>query len=315
MTATNKQSHTPILAHQHLLAVVNRLRDRAARRLRILDIGCGDGGLLDYFHQTLTDEHPQIEFELHGFDIAEQGYNDRGQRHSAVRRLEVAHPHVNWSERIKVWRVEQDWQYPDNYFDLAVSNQVIEHVHDLSHLMRNLQRCLRPGGTSVHLFPMKHHVVEAHTRMPLLHYFRDFQTRVAWARLLNRIGLSRYQVDRQVLDYDDPQEHAADAARFVQAYTAYRSFNDIYRECNRHQLAVSHGYTPHFYAAKVCRILRLSPQQSYHRITHPLIGGALFFALKYVSSVTLVIEAVDYDIGARIANEKAHRQRLQRPAA
>lgn len=42
---------------------------------------------------------------------------------------------------------------PDGYFDVVFSSNVLEHVVDLSALLRETRRVLRSGGLSVHLMP------------------------------------------------------------------------------------------------------------------------------------------------------------------
>jgi SAM-dependent methyltransferase len=45
--------------------------------------------------------------------------------------------------------------FPDNCFDLVVSNQVMEHVQDLSLTFMEINRVLKPNGRFLVLFPDK----------------------------------------------------------------------------------------------------------------------------------------------------------------
>lgn len=59
--------------------------------------------------------------------------------------------------------------FPDNAFDIAYSNAVIEHVGDHSrqaHFLREMYRVARRGFLTT---PSRHFPIEVHTRLPLLH--------------------------------------------------------------------------------------------------------------------------------------------------
>ena len=46
---------------------------------------------------------------------------------------------------------------PENYFDLAYSYMVMEHVADPVGFLKALVKCLQPGGVYVFLTPNKRH--------------------------------------------------------------------------------------------------------------------------------------------------------------
>jgi len=310
------------LTHQHLFSVLHtRLRrarvDRdgphGRRRLRVLDIGCGDGLFIDFLQTHLEHYYPECDVEVFGFDVSEVGYHDQNQLPNALSLLQTRHPEVPWSERITSQAAGVDWGFPARFFDIAVSNQVLEHVDDLDHFLRNLKRCLKQNGFSAHLFPLANHVVEAHTKMPFVHYIQDQESRTAYANWLNRVGVSRYRLDREILGYKDTHTHAEDAAKFIQAFTCYRKFGDFYRECNQLGMSVSHHYTKDLYLAKLRRLCRLRPVLTYRPWNWLLLESILSGALKYVSSVTLTIAPINYDIGQRVRSEKefCHRSRTR----
>jgi SAM-dependent methyltransferase len=250
--------------------------------------------------------------ELYGFDVGEMGYQDTRELPRALALLGATHPGVDWSRRIKMVGSGDDWGYPAGHFDVAVSNQVLEHVRHLDPFLANLRHHLRPGGFSVHLFPLKHYVVEGHTGIPFLHRLTSFDTQVRYVDLLSRLGVGRYALDRRMLGYRDTRSHAHDTASFVQLYTTYRTLGDVARACNAHGLVLSHLHTKDFYLAKLRQLLHRRPHYRY-RAWRPFVLEALAFAaLKYVSSVTLTISRVEYDIGRRIRREKDHHRRAER---
>ena len=314
------------LTHQHIFSVINtRLRHRHCppsnslpQKLRVLDIGCGDGLLISFLQTMFEHHYPQVDIEIYGFDIGEVGYQNDQQLPNTISLLRERHPHVDWQQRINLRSLGAQWSYPPGFFDIAVSNQVLEHVDDLDDFLRNLKSSLHTNGFSVHLFPLGNHIVEEHTRMPFIHYVKDQESRTAYARLLNRIGLSRYRYDQKALGYTDPNTHAEDTAKFIQGFTCYRKFSDFYRHCNELCLSLSHHYTKDFYLAKARQLARLKPALTYRSWDFCLAESVLSGLLKYVSSVTLTIAPVNYDIGDRIRCEKEFWQRVnthQREAA
>ena len=311
MQAVPTNRTTPIsVTHQHLLTTIltllaeGRLRPREGA-LRVLDIGCGDGQLVAFLHDRLSAALPGVKVELHGFDIGEQGYNDGGQFDMAAQMLAARDASVPWRERLTQISDAEAWPYADGFFDIAVSNQVVEHVMDLTGFLTELRRCLSPMGLSIHLFPMAHSIVEAHCQTPFAHWIRDFDRRADWIETLSRLGIGAYRRHRRVLGHGSPRQHAEETAKYIQCWTRYRSFAVIADQCDAAGLAVSTGYTKGFFIAKLRSVLKLTPLERYARARVPGIDWLGFMIGRYLSSATLVMIPTSYDIGRRIAAEKA----------
>jgi 2-polyprenyl-3-methyl-5-hydroxy-6-metoxy-1,4-benzoquinol methylase len=91
-------------------------------RTRLLDVGCGDGGMLDRLrHRGWRD--------LHGVDVDAQAVSQ-----ARARGLLVKHGTLI------------DQHYPDGSFDVIAMSHVLEHVHDPVGLLKECRRVLRPGG-------------------------------------------------------------------------------------------------------------------------------------------------------------------------
>lgn len=304
------------LTHQHIFGVLNTILQRTSfatgasvpERLKILDIGCGDGALIGYLQTMLEARYPDTKIEIYGFDIDDFGYASPDQRPATVALLEAQHPQVDWSDRVHLHRASEDWRFTESTFDFAVSNQVLEHVDDLDHFLRNVHRVLKPNGQSVHLFPLGNCIMETHTHMPFVHHVLDHESRVAFAGLMNRLGLSRYFRDRTMLGYDDMDTHARDSAEYLQGFTCYRSFREFHRNCNRLGLTLSSCYTKDLYLAKLRQVLNMPASYNYQQWNYLLAESMVSGILKYVSSVTLTMSKIDYDIGERIRKEKAWKQ-------
>jgi SAM-dependent methyltransferase len=95
---------------------------------RALDLRCGDGLFLAELDRiaALTARG----WELHGVDYSPAVLAD-------ARR---------WAYTFEQCNLEEGAPYPDDTFDIVTAGQVIEHVYDPDHLLREVRRILRPGG-------------------------------------------------------------------------------------------------------------------------------------------------------------------------
>jgi len=91
---------------------------------KMLDAGCGDGALTIEFARSVGAR------EVHGIDYVEEA-------------LEKA-----TARGIKCVKgdLDQKWEQEDAYFDLVLSSQNLEHVHNTRLYLEEAYRCLKPGG-------------------------------------------------------------------------------------------------------------------------------------------------------------------------
>src|SRR5436190_21919327 len=110
---------------------------------RVLDFGSGAGGLVEAYSAAGMDSY--------GCDIEIDRESDR-------QRIIEADP----------YRIP----YPDDWFDLVVSNQVFEHVQNPEEAFAEITRVLKPGGLSLHMFPGRYRIKEGHTYVPFASILR-----------------------------------------------------------------------------------------------------------------------------------------------
>lgn len=191
--------------------------------LRMLEVGCGSGGISHYFGT-----HPSGRFDMHAVDVKDSRAVTEGYAYQQVSHTKLP--------------------FPDDSFDTVISNHVIEHVGDeaaqLSHL-QELRRVLRPAGSGYLAVPNRWMIVEPHYRLAFLSWLPE-----TW-----RSGYLR--LFRNATHYDcRPLEMAELEEMFSVSGFAFRN---ICVEAIRAMLAIegSKGMLRHFVAILPDQILAL----------------------------------------------------------
>jgi len=114
----------PKLLEEFLNSFIEKVED-----FSILDLGCGDGRLLYAMYKKGLLRNAE---RVVGIDISE----------TRISRLKKTCP---FAEGIVADACNLK-HIPDNSFDIAVSSQVIEHVSNDRHMLKEVYRILKPGG-------------------------------------------------------------------------------------------------------------------------------------------------------------------------
>ena len=136
----------------------------AIKGQQVLDIGCGNGGIAEYFA-----EHNEVA----GVDVADQ-------RKTAEDCFEFHQ--VN----------DEKLPFDDDSFDIVISNHVIEHVGDQELHLTEIRRVLKPGGCAYFATPNKSSpIMEGHVGNDMVLKYREMEP------LIRRCGLEarEYGVD------------------------------------------------------------------------------------------------------------------------
>lgn len=281
------------VTHVHLLAIVNTLIQNVSKKstVRVLDVGCGQGDLIAYLHNSLRLLRPGIECQIYGYDVSWGSPETNAAKTNAVVKLKREAPGPDWTQRVTVQSPSCPWPYPNGYFDVIVSNQVLEHVADHAALFAEVKRTLAPGGSSAHLFPLGNYVYEGHTFVPFAHRFKNHDFEVAFLRFMHRLGFGRLDSEGR------PSRHGlADAEKqadwFIR-FTNYRFKNEFLDLGRRAGLRVSFRFTQEFYWAKTRSLLDRAPKYLYSRRRWPILDWLWFAVLKYVSCITLFLTRSD----------------------
>jgi SAM-dependent methyltransferase len=156
-----------------LILFINRLLVMVKPGARILDFGCGAGGMVFRLRE--------LGFDAYGFDIHDYvAYRSDDDR-------QWFRFSQSTSRDTSAFTIDADRYaipFEDDFFDIVHSTSVIEHVLDTRPMMRECARVLRPDGVSVHFYPSKYQLVEPHLYVPLASFVQYKQ----WLRLWIALG-------------------------------------------------------------------------------------------------------------------------------
>jgi ubiquinone/menaquinone biosynthesis C-methylase UbiE len=98
---------------------------------KLLDLGCGEGHLLNYLNS-------KIKMEYYGIDLTEVSVN------SAKKRCPWAKITLGDASKTK---------YPNSYFDFIACTEIIEHIPNYLKVFSEMSRILKTNGYLVITFP------------------------------------------------------------------------------------------------------------------------------------------------------------------
>lgn len=144
----NYPSYQSYLSEQeyHLLkkVIVRLLRPYARPESRLLDLACWDGLSTAHYGGELGIK------DLHGLDFFDTQIEKARSRGVQVAKCDLE---------------SSAFPYPDGHFDLAVANQVFEHLKQIYRPLSELHRVLKPGGILIFSVP---NLAALHCRLQLL---------------------------------------------------------------------------------------------------------------------------------------------------
>jgi len=182
---------------------------------------------------------------------------------------------------------QQKWPHPSEYFDFIVSNQVMEHVMDHDFVLSEIARCLKPGGISIHLFPVREVLWEGHALMPLVHRIRDIDRRARFMYFFARLGFKRhYYREKNRRGWKSLREFATVFAHILEVDTNYITTKQLRDASDRAGLTISFSYTKDLYSAKALSYLG---QRSYTYHEMGFIEKLGFLILRRLSSITVLL--------------------------
>jgi SAM-dependent methyltransferase len=181
---------------------------------RILDFGCGGGGLV----YRLRD----LGFDAYGFDIHERvDYRDPQDRRFFGF---IDNPTADTSNAI-VSRERFRLPFEADMFDVVISTSVLEHVMDLPPVMSEIARVLKPSGFSFHVYPKKSIVIEPHIFVPFGSRWQSWRYFHFWGLL---------GVRNQYQEAMSPREVADNNVLYSRTGLKYLSQRELFEICAEH---------------------------------------------------------------------------------
>ena len=159
-----------------LMAEIDRSRGLAGKDIssfRIFDLGCGAAQTIAYLRALGYDAWGG-EASHQQFDLARRGLEGIGLDPSEIVLLDLS---------------SGKYPIPDQYFDFVYSDNVLEHVENLESFVQEADRLTRTGGWGIHIFPSRWRLIEAHVRVPFVHWTRNSSVRLALIRLSIAMGI------------------------------------------------------------------------------------------------------------------------------
>jgi ubiquinone/menaquinone biosynthesis C-methylase UbiE len=145
----------------------------------VLDLGCGNG--------SLVKEYRRLGYEAFGCDFAfKEGPDVQSQHDQGLIRL--------------IERSPYRLPYPNDSFDIVLSDQVFEHVADYDETLAEIHRVLKCRGIGLNFFPSRYTPLEPHVHIPLGTIIQKRWWLAIWAALGIRTRSQRRMAVREVVD-------------------------------------------------------------------------------------------------------------------
>lgn len=139
---------------------------------RILDFGCGAGGLV----YALRDRG----YDAYGFDL-----HERVEYRAPEDRKYFGFANPSSEDTSNSTFVDSGYSipFPEDTFDLVFSTSVLEHIMNLDPTWKEIARVTKPTGIALHVYPLKGVVIEPHIYVPFASRFHSWSYFYFWALL------------------------------------------------------------------------------------------------------------------------------------
>jgi SAM-dependent methyltransferase len=230
---------------------------------RMLDYGCGAGEVVFAARKN--------GIEAYGADVFYEGATYRDQISTDAMGTVVREINSGILD------------FPDNYFDLVVCNQVFEHVEALEPVIAELWRVLKPNGQLTALFPTAETIREGHIGIPFAHWFaKGSRFRYYWTLLFRSLGFGLFKEKKSIPQW------TADSLKWIDQFTYYRPCKRIDKALVHAGFNVNH-VEDEFVDFRICLhsklrafqcCMQLSLVKAMARVLFSRLGGQVLMARK-----------------------------------
>jgi SAM-dependent methyltransferase len=169
----------------------------------LLDYGCGAGQIVE---KAITSG-----FEAFGVDKFYEGGNYReaalktGLHGSRI--FELKDGHI---------------PFPDNKFDIVISNQVFEHIDDFATPLAEINRVMKQSGIFINILPSLESWHERHIGIPFVHWFhKGSKARLYYVLPLRMIGMGYHKGAKSA------KQWTIDQLEWIDKWTFYKPIAQI----------------------------------------------------------------------------------------
>jgi SAM-dependent methyltransferase len=145
--------------------------NKSPDQVRVLDYGCGRGETVAYLRRC--------GYDCYGVEI-EPTYVKSAQAFLG-----------SVSARFPVVSLVDDTRtlFPDDFFDVVLTDQVLEHVSVVEPVIAELKRIMGAGSVALHIFPSSWCLVEPHMFLPVVHWLPKGAARRILIRAMLAMGM------------------------------------------------------------------------------------------------------------------------------
>jgi len=250
----------------------------------ILDVGFGNGRFISNILTKLEIKFPKIIFIIYGLEVCDSGFfhktsSEYANFNETIKFLSINHSDTNWNERLKIFKSDQKWIFPQNKFDFIISNQVLEHVFNMDLFFQNLYDYMNETSISIHLFPLKECFWEFHVNRPLAHRIPNFKILYIYLYFTYLLKFKNFNLTR---------EYTLKKIGFIQKQTSYSSLKDLKILCLKYLFMYNYDYSLNYYLIKFRNFFN-SPSNTIFKFENKFINKLLIFFISRVCSITFCI--------------------------
>lgn len=287
------------ITHLHIYAIINTILKYkhfpgSDNKIKILDVGCGNGVLLSTLFKELNLRHPKISFEFYGLDVDDSHVQKQGYFKDTIAFLQTIAPEVVWQNSLELITSNEKWPFADNFFDFILSNQVMEHVFDQELFLNEIRRTMKEEGYSFHLYPLKQYLFEGHLLIPMSHKFKSWTSTYFWIKWASFFRIGTYGRHKRMKLVNSIYEYAEKHADYLSYQVNYQTLNQINSTAKKCRLKPSFDFTYLFYKQKLRQVFRMPLIEEYKKSDFRSSKNSFYFIfLKYISSITLFLRKND----------------------
>lgn len=283
------------ITHLHLYAIINtiikhRYAPQNISKIRILDVGCGNGTLLSTLVKELPLKNPGTFFEFYGLDVNDSHIQELGYFTKTISLLQSVDSQVEWQKNLKLISSSEQWPFENDFFDIIFSNQVMEHVFNQELVLKEIRRTMKDHGYSFHLYPLRHYIYEGHLLIPFAHKFKSWTTTYYWIKWNIYLGFGTYRKHKKAGLTNSIREFAEKHSDYITYEVNYQTTRQIAATSKKCRLKNSFDFTYLYYKQKLRSLLGLSPLEEYSETDFRSSKNSFyFFFLKYLTGITLLL--------------------------